>query len=34
MALAGRVLNGVTDAPAADLARAEGLIGQALAASS
>jgi adenylate cyclase len=32
-ALMGRVLNGVTDAPAADLARAEGLVGQALAAS-
>ena len=33
IALAGRVLNGVTDAAAADLARAEGLVGQALAAS-
>ena len=33
IALAGRVLNGVTDAPAADLARAEGLVGRALAAS-
>ncbi len=33
IALAGRVLNGVTDAPAADLAHAEGLVGQALAAS-
>ena len=31
IALAGRVLNGVTDAAAADLARAEGLVGQALA---
>jgi adenylate cyclase len=31
--LAGRVLNGVTDSAAADLARAEGLVGQALAAS-
>ncbi len=28
--LAGRVLNGVTDSAAADLARAEGLVGQAL----
>jgi TolB-like protein/Tfp pilus assembly protein PilF len=33
IALAGRVLNGVTDSAAADLARAEGLVGQALAAS-
>jgi adenylate cyclase len=33
MALAGRVLNGVTDSAAADLAHAEGLVGQALAAS-
>ena len=31
--LAGRVLNGLTDSVAADLARAEGLVGQALAAS-
>jgi TolB-like protein/class 3 adenylate cyclase/Tfp pilus assembly protein PilF len=31
--LAGRVLNGVTDLAAADLGRAEGLVGQALAAS-
>jgi TolB-like protein len=33
IALTGRVLNGATDAPAADLAHAEGLVGQALAAS-
>jgi adenylate cyclase len=33
IALAGRVLNGVTDSAAADLAHAEGLVGQALAAS-
>jgi adenylate cyclase len=33
IALAGRVLNGVTDSAGADLARAEGLVGQALAAS-
>ena len=32
-ALAGRVLDGMTDSAAADLARAEGLVGQALAAS-
>jgi adenylate cyclase len=32
-ALAGRVLNGMTDAAAADIERAEGLVGQALAAS-
>jgi len=31
--LAGRVANGLTDSVAADLARAEGLVGQALAAS-
>jgi adenylate cyclase len=32
-ALASRVLDGMSDSPAADLARAEGLVGQALAAS-
>ena len=32
-ALAGRVLDGMTDSAAADIARAEGLVGQALAAS-
>ena len=32
-ALVGRVLDGMTDSAAADLARAEGLVGQALAAS-
>ena len=33
IALAGRVLDGMTDSAAADIARAEGLVGRALAAS-